>query len=213
MNPSPPTSDAARTVAADDTARGPTAAALATRDLRRHLRAWLRTRVADDATADDLVQEVFLRALTATTTPTDPAAWLHAIARHTLVDHYRARRPPAALAELPDEPPAAAADDDARAHRELSSCLRPFAEDLPPIYRDALVATDFEGRPMREQARAAGVSLSAIKSRAARARQLLKARVLACCRVEVTPAGQVTDYHPHARCPARDPHGPGGDAC
>ncbi|MGI8671444.1 MAG: sigma-70 family RNA polymerase sigma factor [Luteitalea sp.] len=54
---------------------------------------------------DDLVQDVFLTAWRRLSTLREPAAiggWLHAIARHALVDHVRQHRDHVAL---PDDPP------------------------------------------------------------------------------------------------------------
>jgi RNA polymerase sigma-70 factor (ECF subfamily) len=183
----------------------PLAQALA--DSRRALFAFLRRQVGDAALAEDLLHEVFVKALTAKQTPANPGGWLRIVARTTVADYYRARR----LAEpLADDHPAPA-DPDIRPHEALATCLRPLADALPPLYRDTLLATEFEGRPLRELAAAEGVSLSAVKSRAARARALLKAQVLACCQVEFA-AGLVDDFaqrpgascQPAARAPATE---------
>jgi RNA polymerase sigma-70 factor (ECF subfamily) len=153
--------------------------------------------VGDAALAEDLLHEVFVKALTAKQPPANPGGWLRTVARTTLADYYRARR----LAEPIDDDHPAPVDSDTRAHEALATCLRPLADALPPLYRDTLLATEFEGRPLRELAAAEGVSLSAIKSRAARARALLKAQVLACCQVEFA-AGLVDDFtqRPGASC-------------
>jgi RNA polymerase sigma-70 factor (ECF subfamily) len=78
-------------------------------------------------------------------------------------------------------------------HQELSLCLRPFIEKLAPLYRDTLIATEFRGATMRSLAEAQGVSVSAIKSRAARARAMLRDALLACCSVEIED-GLVSDF-------------------
>ena len=81
-------------------------------------------------------------------------------------------------------------------HSELSECLMSFVEQLPLIYRETLLATDIRGETMRGLAERQQVSVSAIKSRASRARGMLKERLLACCHIETT-SGLVSDYHPH----------------
>ncbi|NWG39891.1 MAG: sigma-70 family RNA polymerase sigma factor [Hydrogenophilaceae bacterium] len=173
----------------------PLAQALA--DSRRALLAFLRRQVGDAALAEDLLHEVFVKALTAKQTPANPHGWLRTVTRTTLADYYRARH----LAEPLDDEVPAPSESDTRLHEALATCLRPLAEALPPLYRDTLLATEFEGRPLRELAAAEGVSLSAIKSRASRARALLKAQVLACCQVEFD-AGLVDDFaqRPGATC-------------
>ena len=85
-------------------------------------------------------------------------------------------------------------------HQELATCLRPLARQLPAIYRDTLLATDFDGKTMQTLADEQGLSLSAIKSRASRARFMLKAKLLDCCHVEMS-GGLVTDYHSRSSNP------------
>lgn len=161
--------------------------------LQHSLRTYLRRQVGDDAVAEDLLQEIFVKALIAARTKKTPRnlpGWLYAVARNTVIDYYRSKRPSKALDEnVPD-----IHADDELLHQQLSTCLRPFVEQLPVIYRDTLIATDFEGRSMQSVADEQGLSLSAIKSRASRARVMLKQKLLDCCHVE-TAGGMVTDYY------------------
>ena len=60
------------------------------------LRAFLRARVSDDATADDLTQETLLKVYRSRASLHDDdrlESWLYRIARRTLIDYYRKRRP------------------------------------------------------------------------------------------------------------------------
>ena len=63
---------------------------------RRHavgVERWLRTKTPDMTTAADLTAETFLAAVAACRReppPTPSTGWLVGIARHKLVDHYRA---------------------------------------------------------------------------------------------------------------------------
>lgn len=165
--------------------------------LRDGLLNWFARRVEDRDTAEDLVQLVFAKALAAgrrdgmagKTVP-----WLHAIARNVLVDHYRSRRPTAELPpDLACEPP-----EDRDSEQALAGCLRAFTQTLPDIYRDVLLETEFERKTMRVVAEELGLSVSAVKSRASRGRHLLKGRLLACCDVEQTASGAVTDHKARA---------------
>lgn len=162
--------------------------------LRQSLRAYLRRRLRDPSEADDLLQDVFVKAVAAERSGRPVGnwtAWLFAATRSALVDHYRARG--ARVVEEVDESLPAPEEDDEARHRELAACMRPFVLELPPKYRDALLAVDLEGLSMREAAARAGISVTAMKSRASRARALLKARVLACCTVELGD-GVVQDF-------------------
>lgn len=168
--------------------------AAAYRTLRNGLLGYLRRRVEDAATAEDLLHTVFLRALASGQTIRSSekmAAWLHTIARNALTDHYRARR---LTSELPKDWAAEVAEDRSSL-QALSACLLPMAQQLPGIYRDVLLRTEFQGQTMRAVASELSLSVSAVKSRASRGRRMLKVRVLACCHVELSPSGEITDHH------------------
>jgi hypothetical protein len=97
------------------------------------LRAFIRRRVGDDAEADDILQEVFIRVhrhLCCQPNWDKPESWFYQIARNLVIDHYRRRRE---LVELSDSLPAApdlpeadpeagalAEKDDRRSARALS---------------------------------------------------------------------------------------------
>ena len=175
--------------------------------LRQGLRAYLRRRLPDAAPVDDVLQDVFVKAVAARQTGRaieNLNGWLYAAARTAVADYFRARGD--ATEALDENLPMGSEADDVRLHTELSSCLRGFIDDLPAHYRDTLVATELEGRTLRALAEAQGVSVSAIKSRASRGKRLLRARVLACCHVEMQ-GGLVSDYHRRA-----SPTGDGGCA-
>jgi len=162
--------------------------------LQQSLRSYLRRRVPDATLAEDLLQEVFVKALTSKRSGRridNLTGWLFAAARTTLVDHYRAIGHP--TQELDENMPEPEQIEDLRLHTEVASCLKVFITELPPIYRDTLIATDLEGETMRSIAEKQGTSVSAIKSRAARGRAMLKEKLLECCHVEMA-AGLVSDY-------------------
>ena len=163
--------------------------------LRRGLLSYLRKQVTDPAVAEDLLHEIFLKALAANqqgTSATNLSAWLYTIARNTVIDFYRAKRP---MAELPEN--LAEADPaDNLSEQALAECLRPLIEQLPRLYRDTLLAADLQHKTLQSLATELNVSLSALKSRASRGRKMLKEKLLACCAVEVSTAGQVVDFHP-----------------
>jgi len=134
--------------------------------MAQRLRGYFRRRLAD-ATHDveDLVQETLLavhlqRGTFDAMMPV--TAWLHAIARHKLVDLWRRSGRTGALVESFDEldereHPAAA--DSAEPARDLAVLLA----RLSPAQRRSIVDTKIEGLSVAEAARAAGMSESAVK--------------------------------------------------
>lgn len=166
--------------------------------LRQGLAGYLRKQVGDAVIAEDLLQDVFVKALLAiraNKAPHNLPAWLYTVARTTVIDHYRAARPETQPWEADEEQAEVAlmANDDAQGYDNLAACLTPLIDLLPPIYRDTLKASDFAGTPLKTLATEQGVSLSAIKSRASRARAMLKEELLICCQVELSTHG-VVDY-------------------
>ena len=156
--------------------------------LSDRLRNYLRRRVGSDADADDLVQEVFVKALNAINadkTPKKLEAWLYAAARTTVIDYYRSNKRSENQLDAGEEELLwiENAEDD-ELEQQLAVCLKSLSLTLPEIYRETLISVDFEGRTMRALAEDAGLSVSAIKSRASRARAMLKERLFECCRID-----------------------------
>lgn len=163
--------------------------------LRVPLGAYLRKQVRDPVAAEDLLQQVFVKALATQDSGRvvdNFIGWLYTVARTTAIDYHRSNR--LTSTEFTDDIAAPAEEDDKHLQEELASCLRPFVETLPAIYRDTLIAIDFQEKTARTVAENEGLSISAIKSRSSRGRRLLKARLLECCRVEVGNNGAILDY-------------------
>src|SRR5438105_4816065 len=130
-------------------------------DLARYLRRLVR----DPETAADLVQETFVRAMSARRVPEAEEKirpWLFRIASNLAVSHLRRARL-RALLRLDPAPPAPATLDEAE-HVRLA--LR----SIPPEQAVTLVLALHQGLNRREVAALLGVSEEAIKSRLARGR-------------------------------------------
>lgn len=155
------------------------------------LRAFLRARVIDDATADDLTQETLLKVYRSRASLREGGrleAWLYRIARRSLIDYYRKRRPSEELPEnLKSE-----SEDEVSAIRDavLISTIR-FMEELPDAYRVPLQLSELEGVSMSRIAARLGLSLTAVKSRVRRGRQMLKKMLQDCCHFEFDQHGKV----------------------
>ena len=71
--------------------------------------------------------------------------------------------------------------------------MRDVVKTLPPIYREAILLTEYEGMTQVELARHLGLGLSAAKSRVRRAREMVRDRVEKCCHVEFDAYGTMVD--------------------
>jgi len=163
-------------------------------EMAPRLRAFLRRRVRDDATADDLTQDTLLKVYRSRNTLRDDArleAWLYRVARTTLIDHYRRQRP---TEELPAELAAESRDEFAAMRTAMASSLHHFLAELPETYREPVRLAELEDLPLAKIALRMNLSLTAVKSRVRRGRQLLRARLQACCRFEFDRLGQVIGW-------------------
>ncbi|BCS35688.1 hypothetical protein TBR22_A49220 [Luteitalea sp. TBR-22] len=144
---------------------------------------FLERRVGSKETAEDLLQEAFGRAITHAHTLRDDesaVAWFYRMLRNATIDHYR-RNAAASSAlerfasELPDSaPPPEVAD-------EICACVSRLAGTLKPEYADALREIDVRGTPVKDYASAHGLTANNAGVRVFRARQALRAQVVASC--------------------------------
>jgi RNA polymerase sigma-70 factor (ECF subfamily) len=161
-------------------------------DLRCSLLALLRRLTGDPAIAEDLLHEVMIKALAEIErdgrTPANLVGWPYAVARNAAMDYHRRQRP---LDDLSDKLAAPLDDEDQTLRQSPAACLRPMTERLPPLYRDTVLATEFDGLTLAHLASEGRVSISAVKSRAMRGRRLLAEELRRCCRVVRGDDGQI----------------------
>jgi RNA polymerase sigma-70 factor (ECF subfamily) len=161
---------------------------------------FVRRRVADVASAEDIVQDVFLKVHTHIGTLSDTTklqSWLYQLARNAIVDHYRRTR---VMVEVPDELPAFAQEDENDAVARLTPAVQAMVAALPAIYREALRLTEYEGLTQRELAERLGISVSGAKSRVQRARQMLRQMLLDCCHFELDRRNAIIRFQSRCAC-------------
>lgn len=146
--------------------------------------------VQDPATAEDLAQEVFIKAFRRLDTY-DPqrklASWLFKIAHNTTIDHLRRNAPDtvplegdrseteegrgglaAVLADESLEDPSAAAE-----RKDMARSLERAIARLRPEYREVVVLFYLEGASYQEICEAVGLPLGTVKTNLHRARKEL----------------------------------------
>lgn len=159
------------------------------------LKNFILRRVEDEETADDLLQEVFIRIHKNMTKLKDSEkfeSWIFQIARNVVIDHYRSRRSFVELADtFPDQSETFVEED---AISELTGSIRELIETLPEQYREPLLMVEYQNVNQKELADRLGISLSGAKSRVQRARQKIKDELLSCCHFEFDRYGRVIDY-------------------
>jgi RNA polymerase sigma-70 factor (ECF subfamily) len=164
------------------------------------LLAFLRGRVSDDAEAEDLLQEVFIRIhfhLCCLPPVEKMDGWIYQIARNLVIDHYRRRQ---VTLEISPELSADGGFEEEDPQIQLTLSLRDMIKELPGVYREALEMTEYGGLSQVELADKIGLSVSAAKSRVQRAREKLRAMILACCHIELDLRGKVIYYYERCCC-------------
>jgi RNA polymerase sigma-70 factor (ECF subfamily) len=157
---------------------------------------FIRSRVESTDVAEDILQDVFIKIqknMAALQDTERLESWIYQIVRHAVIDHYRARK---AFEELPQSLAAPELDEEEQARREISTCLAPMLEALPPPYRDALRLSEIDGLKQKQVAEELGLSLSGAKSRVQRGRAMVKDLLTDCCRFERDHRGTMVDYEP-----------------
>jgi len=164
------------------------------------VRSFILSKVKDEALADDLLQEVFIRVHTRIDTLRQAdkvQGWIYQIARNLVYDHFKKQKKETALPEnaefveeeTPDEVMTEALQDMAK-----------MMDTMPPEYCDALCLSDLGGMSLQAYADRAGISYTLAKTRVFRARRMLKDMLMKCCHYQFDVYGTVTDIHPLDCC-------------
>jgi RNA polymerase sigma-70 factor, ECF subfamily len=166
---------------------------------RAELKGFIAARTRDQALAEDLVQDTFVRLAGycgSGRSCTNPKSLLFKVAANLITDHFRQnpRRDmrSSVQADLapadPEEPPKA---DRGNLNKEFLECFLPLIDQLPEPYREAVRLADIDQVPQMEIALRMKVSASGAKSRVQRGRAKLKELVSAMCRIEHDRYGNI----------------------
>lgn len=190
-------------VSAQATAVAPAAEAI-WRELHDGLLGFIERRVRSREIAEDILQEVMLRIhrqADGIERAEAVGAWVYAIARNAITDHYRSaqvRREVATGSEIDPQVAGEPEAEPADARAELAACVAPLLTRLPPSYRAALTLTELEGLTQAQAADRIGISLSGMKSRVQRGRRQLKHVLTDCCEIELDRRRSLTGYRPRS---------------
>ncbi len=163
------------------------------------VRRFILKHVQDEATADDILQDVFLKIHMHIKELRDSdklQSWIYQIARNAITDFYRVRKFAIDIPQVthvPEDP-----FDDVVS--DLLPYVKELVDSLPYDYRQALILAEYEGLTQRELAERLGISVSGAKSRVQRARAKVKQLLLDCCHFQLDRFGGIIDYEPNCDC-------------
>ncbi len=144
----------------------------------------------DDADADDVVQETYLRAYRSWHTfipGTDCRRWLFTICRNVFLRSRERQRPTVDLEDGEQDAVAAGSVyaaarelgyDDLYATLDLAPALREALDELVEPFRSAVVLVDVEDMSYETAAQVMGVPIGTVRSRLFRGRRLLQEKLL-----------------------------------
>ena len=158
------------------------------------LRAWLRGRLGNPQDAEDVLQDLFLKALRQGgkfCQIENARAWLFEVARNAIADRLRLKREEVALPEdLVYE------NDEPAAVDSLAACLPRALSELSEEDREAITLCDLEGMNQADYANLKGLTLPGAKSRVQRARKRLREHLSSACQVRFDASGKVCCFVP-----------------
>ena len=172
-------------------------------DYHNGLLSFIRRRVGAADLAEDILQDVFVKAHSRLDTLADAdriQSWLYQIARNTIIDYHRTRKNAEPLPDEMAERLEHNEHNDDKEWRELGKCVLPMIETLPEGYREALLLSEIDGLPLKEVAERLNLSLPGAKSRVQRGRERLKRSFLNCCHLKFDSRGKPIDWWPKEGC-------------
>ena len=159
-------------------------------DHQAELRGFLVGQIKEPAMADDVLQDVFFKAMREGQDFCDlqnPRAWLFRVSRNALTDSHRLRKH---WVPVPDQLPDDRAPERAPVD-ELDACINATLPELAESDRDILRACDLGPMSQEAYAQSRALSLPATKARIRRARERLREALARRCDVVLDDSGSV----------------------
>lgn len=143
----------------------------------------------NDAEAEDVVQETYVRAFThldGFRGESGLSTWLSRIAINEALGRVRGQKPHVELESVPEAtleaqiiqfPISSADPEKSMAQREIQRVVEHAVDELPDVFRMVFIARVMEGMSMEETATLLGVKPETVKTRLHRARSMLRENV------------------------------------
>ena len=149
---------------------------------------FILSKIKDKTSADDVLQDTFLKIHTKLHTLKDVSKlkpWIFTIARNSIMDFYKSTNKVYDYQGYEIEH-----EDEFAAHTE-QDCLRGILANLPSKYRKPLFLSDIKGMKQYEVAKELKQSLSTTKSQIQRARKLIAKGFMDCCGFVLNEEGKL----------------------
>ena len=161
---------------------------------------FVQGKIKDRATAEDIVQEVFIKVHTKSSQLKETekiSAWIFQITRHAVADHFRKKR-----RDL--DPTIIDWETSGHEFNEcVANCLSVLLHTLPDKYREPLELAEVKNLSQQDVAEKLGISYSGARSRVQRARKMLKAKLDELYYIKTDPYGNVIHCEDKIPCCCR----------
>jgi RNA polymerase sigma factor (sigma-70 family) len=150
---------------------------------RHAFKAFLVSRVGNDADADDLLQNGLVKALQRSAELKDgekAVAWFYQLLRRVIIDHARSRGASAKRDDAWASETVAIADDP-EAERQICACFEKLLPALKPAHGELLRRVELGGEPVSEAASALGITPNNASVTLHRARGELRTKLIDFC--------------------------------
>lgn len=167
--------------------------------LKESLFFFILKRVKDQDTSKDILQEVFIKIhlnLHKLNDSSKVKAWAYQITRNQVAEHFNKTKNTVALNEFSEDQLTEDFD-----HEEIDfCCFENLIDELPEKYGEVLTLINVEGKRQKEAASQLHLSISNVKSRVHRAKEMLKQKFIGCCKFSLNEKGLLVGEQNCQRC-------------
>jgi RNA polymerase sigma factor (sigma-70 family) len=151
---------------------------------RKQFLQFVERRVSTRATAEDIIQAAYIRAMEQSSTlrnDESAVAWFYRILRNAVIDHYRHRAAEdRALEQWASD--LASEEPDLTTQQIVCHCINNVLDNLKPEYSKIIREVDLAEGTLDSFAKNSGITTNNAAVRAHRARQALKKQLILTCR-------------------------------
>jgi RNA polymerase sigma-70 factor (ECF subfamily) len=148
----------------------------------REFLAFVQKRVGDRATAEEILQDTFVRSMDKFDTVRETAVgWFYRVLRNAIVDHHRRRAAAERRQDAYAQEEQLTGGEDDELQRVVCKCVAQLAETLKPEYAAALKRVEVDGLSVKDYADEVGISSNNAGVRIFRAREALRKQVSRSC--------------------------------
>lgn len=149
---------------------------------------YIKGKISTIEDAEDILQDVFVKVflkIDSLENIEKVGAWLFQITRNSINDFYRINAKTPQKVDITD-----LLIKEESTHNFLG-CLSPIIDELPTKYKEVIHLSDVEGKKYQEIAKQLDLSLSGVKTRVQRGRELLKQGFINCCQYKKDENGKL----------------------